>query len=189
MPEGIRTTAKKIRNSARHGGAKYANMALPDSLRWVYTLGFKVGFLLLIKSFLVLRFLDLSLTGGLIVTAQAITAVVLIIAGVNLQEGSAIGNVRVSGQYGLMFLATGIASQLICTARDAFKWEFIRQTTESNWFMEMIGKATNMLGNATLSLVFWDLDLWTAFCLLLAGITLVRCYTLARGQQVTEQTD
>jgi len=178
-------TAKsaKVAGKAVKAGTKHAVKAgkavlalqMPSSLNWIYSFGFKVGVFLILKSFLILRyqFFNLQLSGFIMIASQFLQAFVLIACGALMQNESLYDEPiklrRISHYYGYALLL-GFAS---FACREIFSWEFFREPQAVNWFVDFfhtIGKGASEIG---LSLLFWDCDLWGAFCGLLYFITTV----------------
>lgn len=159
---------------------KLADFQIPASITWVYSLGFKIGILLIFKSFLILRyhFRNLSLSGGLLITAQLVMAAIMIVGGVTMQTQSMYEDPgklrRAANKYGLITIFCSV----IIVFKEWMHWDFFKIPDASNWFMEIWTTITKGAGEITLSLLFWDLDLWTLFCALLYMIADVYLYEM-----------
>lgn len=157
---------------ARQLAASAASAPLPTSLNWIYGLGFKIGIFLILKSFLVIRYLQLSATGCIIVLSQCALALVLIVLGVIMQEAGSNRSrgvlTAVTAGYGL----TTVIGGAICYLKDVCAWEFFQPVQNANWFVDFFTGAAKSAKEITLSLVFWDTDLWIMFCCVLFLLTL-----------------
>lgn len=153
--------------------AQFSTAQLPGSLAWIYGFGFKIGVFLILKSFLVLRYLSLSATGVVMVATQLALAVVLMVLGLIMQERNILEDAArlraVLAGYGLASVVSGA----VCYAKSAFSWTFFQNSAASNWFFELFNSAAKGVKEITLSVIFWDADLWTFFCLLLFILTFV----------------
>lgn len=166
------TRAQTVWQQAQHLAASAANTPLPASLNWIYGFGFKIGVFLILKSFLVIRYLQLSVTGFIIVLSQCMLALVLIVLGVIMQEPGSNRSqgvlTAVTAGYGLTTVIGGV----ICYLKDACAWEFFKPVQNANWFVDFFTGAAKSAKEITLSLVFWDTDLWIMFCCVLFLLTL-----------------
>ena len=184
--KAVTATAKKTAGAAgkiAKSGTKHAikagksimTLQLPSSLNWIYSFGFKVGIFLILKSFLILRyqFFNLQLSGFIMIVSQFLQALVLIACGALMQNESLFDEPiklrKISHYYGYaLLLGLGIFA-----FREIFAWEFFKEAASVNWFVDFfhsVGKGASEIG---LSLLFWDCDLWGAFCGLLYFITTV----------------
>lgn len=145
---------------------------LPTSLSWIYGFGFKIGIFLLLKSFLVVRYTSLSITGWWMVGTQAAQALVLIVVGLLLQEDSTRQSPHALCALDALYLIAAIYSTVICVLKERLGWTFFREAARSNWLVNTFNSAVKGAKEASLSILFWDTDLWTAFCWLLGLLTL-----------------
>ena len=148
---------------------------IPSSINWIFGLGFKIGLLLALKSFLILRYQGANLTmpGFTVVFSQLGLAVVLMACGMLMQERelyqAPLSIRNVSRIYGF----TGLVLSVIMACRVIFKWEYFKDPASVNWFVDFftgIFKGAKEIG---LSILFVDCDLWVAFCVLLFFVAYV----------------
>lgn len=146
---------------------------MPSSLNWIFGFGFKIGVFLILKSFLILRYqaFNLQLSGAIMILSQLIQALALIACGALMQNERLYDEPnklrKIANYYGLVAL-WGV---LIFILRESFDWTFFRKADGANWFYNFFDNVASGIGNVSLSLLFWDCDLWTAFCGLLYFIT------------------
>lgn len=162
-----------IRTGQRVGG-RIMRAPLPDSLNWLYGFGFKVGVFLFLKSFLVVRFCQLSPQGFAIVGTQCAMAVMLIALGAVMQTPRVNDSARGLGLCTALYAVTTLGGAAVCVLRSLGAWEYF-VTVQSNFIMDFLHGISKGAKEITMSIVFWDLDLWTALCGLLAVVTLVYC--------------
>ena len=167
---------------ARQLAASAASAQLPASLNWIYGFGFKIGIFLILKSFLVIRYLQLSATGCIIVFSQFALALVFIVLGLIMQEPGSNRSrsvlTAITAGYGLTTAIGGA----ICFLKDVCAWEFFKPIQNANWFVDIFSGAAKNAKEITLSLVFWDTDLWVMFCCILFLLTLI--YMLAHRDHI-----
>lgn len=171
---------KKTLLLTKTASRKFANFQIPASITWVYSLGFKIGILLILKSFLILRYQarNLSASGITLITAQFFMAIIMIVGGVTMQTQSMYEDPhklrRAASKYGFI--------TLICVGviilKEWMRWSFFKIPTASNWFMNIWTTITKGAGEITLSILFWDFELWTLFCGLLYIIADVYLYEI-----------
>ena len=172
-------TAKKAVSTTVAVSKKFADFQIPASINWVYGFGFKIGIFLILKSFLILRYQlsNLSLPGFLVVATQLFMALIMIVGGVTMQSQRMYEDPcklrRAANKYGIMT----IGGTLISLARSAMNWDFFKNAA-SNWFMNVWTSITKGAGEITLSLLFWDFDLWVMLCALLYVIADVYLYEI-----------
>ena len=173
---------------AVNAGKKIAAAELPSSLNWWYGFGSKVGLFLALKSFLAIRFLNLSATGFIMVAAQLGLASIFIVLGICMQNRRFADEPAVlrklGSWYGLCFLLCTI----VCILKDTLSWQFFSDVKAQNWFLDIFNNITKGAGEITLSIVFWDMDLWTAFCGLLYLLTVAYCSLETAEQDITVWT-
>ena len=157
---------------ALHIAGNIARTPLPSSLNWVFGFGFKVGVFLFIKSFLAIRFLHLSFTGFLMVLVQFGTGVVLTVYGLHMQKPGALDNPNILRKTANGYGAATIIGTVICILKACFHWNFFRDAVSKNVLLDFLNGVLKGVNEITLSFVFWDIDLWTAFCGLLFLMTL-----------------
>lgn len=164
---------KRGARKASQAAAAYAAAPLPKSLEWIYGLGFKAGVFLALKSFVVLRMFHLSFTGILMAFSQMLMGFMLIILGAIMQQSGAMDNPsrlkKITRWYGL----TAIVSTLFLLMEGWFSWNFFQEAAAQNWFLDFFNGLAKGTGEIFLSLVFWDAELWTAFCALLFLLSFV----------------
>lgn len=172
MEQQKHSRREAVWQQARQLAASAASAPLPTSLNWIYGFGFKIGIFLILKSFLVIRYLQLSVTGCIIVLSQCALALVLIVLGVIMQEAGSNRSrsvlTAVTAGYGL----TTVIGGAICYLKDVCAWEFFQPVQNANWFVDFFSGAAKNAKELTLSLVFWDTDLWIMFCCVLFLLTL-----------------
>ena len=167
---------------------KIASAELPASLNWWYGFGSKVGLFLALKSFLAIRFLNLSFTGFIMVAAQLGLAGIFIVLGICMQNKRFADEPAVlrklGGWYGLCFLLCTI----VCILKGTGSWQFFADVKAQNWFIDIFNNITKGAGEITLSIIFWDMDLWTAFCGLLYLLTVAYCSLETAEKDITVWT-
>ena len=176
--KSAKAAGKAVKAGTAHAikaGKMAMSIQMPSSLNWIYSFGFKVGVFLILKAFLILRyqFFNLRTSGFIMIACQFLQALVLIACGALMQNESLYDEPlklrKISHYYGYALLV-GLAT-FVC--REVFSWEFFKEPKAVNWFVDFfhtIGKGASEIG---LSLLFWDCDLWGAFCGLLYFITTV----------------
>ena len=88
--------AKKASAAAIKAGKAIVNAPLPPSINWLYGFGFKIGILIVLKSFLVMRYqwANLSREGFWMVSSQLILSLILISCGLIMQTQRILENPR-----------------------------------------------------------------------------------------------
>lgn len=166
----VKTSAKGINILT----SKATKIEPPQSINWFYSLGFKVGVFLLIKSFLVLKhqYYNLEITGFIMVAFQFCQGLALIINGMILQDINVFSNPnKLSGVvrwFGWVF----VANIIIFVFRETFNWKFFEAPTTVNWFVDIISSMGNGISEFALSVFFWDCDIWGLYCGLTYFMTL-----------------
>lgn len=168
-------TVKETGKHALRAGSKAVKLAaaapVPKSLEWIYGFGFKVGVFLILKAFLAARYLNLSVTGNVIALTQVGIAMVFIILGLIMQQEGVLQRPRqlrkVIWGYGI----AALVSIIICSCKVIWSWDFFKQAADSNWFMDVMNSIGKGLGEFFMAVIFWDIDLWTLFCVLLCMLT------------------
>ena len=176
--KAAKVSGKAVKTSAKYAvkaGHKVMTLEMPNSLNWIYSFGFKVGVFLILKSFLILRyqFFNLQTSGLIMVASQFIQALILIACGALMQNKALYDEPlklrKISHYYGIAVLL----GLIIFTLRSLFDWQFFREPKAVNWFIDFFGGISKGISEFSLSLLFWDCDLWGAFCGLLYFITTV----------------
>lgn len=160
-------------NKAEKTALDFATKPLPKSLDWIYGFGFKVGIFLALKSFLALRFFHLSLSGCLMVLSQLIMALAFIVSGLIMQRPGSIFDLQTLRISTISYGSVTIYSALICIIKANFDLDFFRKAASKNWFVDFFNGLSKVLGEISMSIVFWDIDLWTMFSLILLLLTIV----------------
>lgn len=161
--------ASRSRAAAKRASVQFSSWQIPNSMNWLFSLGFKIGLFLALKSFLILRYqgMNLTLQGIVIVLSQLLLGFVLIVCGMLMQDlelyASPFSIRKISGVYGI----TGLLCALVMAFRVAGKWEFFKDPVSVNWFIDFFAGLFKGAKEITLSILFVDCDLWVAFCLLL----------------------
>lgn len=153
----------------KHTLIKLDQWQIPSSINWIFGLGFKIGLLLALKSFLILRYQGANLTipGFIIVFSQLGLGVVLMACGMLMQDRELYQNPLSIRSVSRIYGFTGLVLSVIMALRVVFKWEYFRDPASVNWFVDFftgIFKGAKEIG---LSILFVDCDLWVAFCVLL----------------------
>lgn len=151
----------------------FASQPLPKSLEWVYGFGFKVGVFLILKSFLAMRFLHLSFSGILIVCSQLIMAAAFIVFGLVMQRPGSLFDFQSLRLTSIGYGGVGLYSTVICFAKANFDMNFFQKAAAKNWFVDFFNGVFKGIGEFSMSIVFWDIDLWTMFCFILLILTVV----------------
>lgn len=166
-----RTHSEIAWQQARQLAASAASTQLPASLNWIYGLGFKIGILLILKSFLVIRYLQLSATGCIIVSYQSMLALIFIVLGLIMQEQDSNKSRSVLTAVTAGYGVAAIIGTVICFLKSTCNWEFFKPIQKTNWFIDIFTGIAKNAKEITLSLIFWDTDLWVMFCAILFFLT------------------
>ena len=145
----------------------------PPSLEWMYSLGFKVGLFVMLKSVLVLYFCANTLdTGGYaIVLGQIILALILVAAGLVLQN-VAIYNEPVKLRRGTFLYLLGAVIcggvELVTKNKGLTYFKKI-EVVSAKTFLSSLGTSTKEIG---LKILFADNFIWVALALILFTISI-----------------
>ena len=153
-----KTTAIKGRDSAKKAAVQFSNWKIPSSMNWLFGFGFKIGLLLAIKSFLILRYQGTNLTvqGVIIVFSQLILGAVLIVCGMLMQDIELYTNPFSIRKISRLYLWTGIICSFIMAFRVIGKWEFFRDAASVNWFVDFFSGIFKGAKEITLSVLLID---------------------------------
>lgn len=159
---------------ALQGAVKgYNDWKIPSSMNWLFAFGFKIGLLLAIKSFLIIRYQGMNLTaqGIIIVLSQLGLGAMLIVCGILMQDLELYSNPFSIRKISRLYLYTGLACSVVMGLRVTQSWEFFKNPESVNWFINFFSGIFKGAKEITLSILFADCDLWVAFCILLFLIT------------------
>lgn len=171
----VKDTAAKSRAAAKRASVQFSNWQIPNSMNWLFSLGFKVGLLLALKSFLILRYqgMNLTLPGIIIVLSQLFLGSILIACGMLMQDPSLYANPFSVRTIARVYGITGLLCGLVMAFRVIGQWEFFKNPASVNWFIDFFTGIFRGAKEITLSILFIDCDLWVAFCLLLFVVSYV----------------
>lgn len=172
--KGVKILAKTSSKGVRILAKKATKIEPPQSINWFYSLGFKVGVFLLIKSFLILKhqYGNLETTGFIMVIFQFCQGLALIINGMILQDKNVFENPNKLSSIVRWFGWVFAANIVIFVLRETFNWKFFESPTTVNWFVDFLSSIGNGISEFALSILFWDCDIWGLYCGLTYFMTL-----------------
>ena len=157
---------------------KLANIKIPSTLTGIAGFGFKVGVFLILKSYLILRNVDLSATGYTMVVSQLALAFVLIAAGITIQDERSAEKPDGLKRTASFYLFGAINGYLVNILSDKMGWKFFDDQTAVNWFVDIFNSLLRGFGEVSMNLLFCDQDFWSFFSLLLFGIMMIYQYSI-----------
>ena len=162
-------SAAKTGKTLKCVAEKYNDWQIPSSMNWLFAFGFKIGLLLAVKSFLIIRYQGMNLTvqGIIIVLSQLGLGAMLIVCGILMQDLELYSNPFSIRKISRLYLYTGLACSVVMGLRVVQHWEFFKNPGSVNWFVDFFSGIFKGAKEITLSILFIDCDLWVAFCLLL----------------------
>ena len=168
--ETIGKVAKKIGQGVTSAGSKLISAKVPESINWIYGLGFKVGLFLLLKVFLIVRYLysNLSDQGFLMLISQAILGLVLVCAGAILQNPNHYNNPIKLKNTSRLYLLSTIMPIVCVTLSITDNWKLFKAPIQTNLF----SNAFSSFKEFNASILFIDKDIMIFFALLLYIISL-----------------
>lgn len=171
----VKDTAAKSHAAAKRASVQFSNWQIPNSMNWLFSLGFKIGLLLALKSFLILRYqgMNLTLPGIVIVLSQLFLGSILIACGMLMQDPSLYANPFSVRTIARVYGITGLLCALVMAFRVIGQWAFFKDPASVNWFIDFFTGIFKGAKEITLSILFIDCDLWVAFCLLLFVVSYV----------------
>ena len=155
-------TTVRAAKAAANVGARIAIMDLPQSLNWLFGLGFKVGLLLSLKSILVLRFqlTNLSCIGKIMLLCQSFLAFSLMFCGVNMQSPIMYENPYRIRRISRFYLYAGLLNWFILLLKSLFNISYFVDPNSINWFVDFFSKIFSSIKEFGLTVLFVDGELW-----------------------------
>lgn len=167
--------ASKPAHAIRHVAHQYIYAPIPSSLNWLFSLGFKLGILVLLKSSLILIYLShqLTLQGSLMILSQVLVGLVLVCVGVNMQLPE-----MYEKQKRLLFFSScygyvALVSLFICWLCKLGGFRYFRGVPPKNWFVDFFTGLWSGIKEVGLSILFADHILWIMLCLIMFGVAYV----------------
>ncbi len=138
---------------------------LPDSLNWLYGLGFKLGVFIMLKCFLVLKtqILNLSSYGVVLCGAQMLLAGVLIACGAAAQSSGVFSDPARLHTVNYFYLLAFIVNASVLAAGRFKALDLFVHAGRQSFLTELFSG----LKSFSLDLLFFDTDLWTLAALLI----------------------
>lgn len=167
---------KKATNVAIKAGKAFVEAPLPPSITWLYGFGFKIGILLVLKSFLVTRYqwANLSQEGFVMLSSQFVLALILISCGLIMQTPGILGEPsKVRTVTGLYFVA-GLVASIVSIRAGINNWSYFITSQKVNFFTRFISGAKEL----STSIIFIDSDLWAFFAVILFVIAAIFMCTM-----------
>ena len=176
MKKTLRVSGKVTRVGAKQAiklGKQVMALQMPPSLTWIYSFGFKLGVFLILKSFLILRYqwTNLNWSGFTMVIAQFVQALYLIACGALMQNEKLYDEPLKLRKIANSYSGALLIGIVVFVCRETFAWQFFKEPKAINWFVDFFTGIWKGAGEIGLALLFWDFDLWSAFCGLLYFIT------------------
>jgi len=159
-------TGKAIISS---GIDKFDRIKVPSSIDWFFSLGFKVGIFILLKSFLVITSQsgNMTLYGNCMVISQMLLAVLLMGCGVLLQNQSLYNQPKKMKSIALIYLfGACIAFLPICYGK-VNQLNYFKAESVLNPIRNFLNTSITGIKNISLKILFADASLWTFFALIL----------------------
>lgn len=152
-----------------------AAIQMPQSLEWIFGFGFKVGIFLLLKSFLILKYqhANLSSSGYGVIGSQVLQAFVLVGCGVLMQNKAFYDEPKKLRRINLFYGAAFALGVLVFVLRERMNLQFFKAAESVNWFKDLFSGMAKGAGEISLSLLFWDVDLWAMLCGLMYFIVML----------------
>lgn len=151
----------------------HPKLSLPASLEWLAAFGFKVGVFLCLKSFIVVRYVNITFSGIIVVLTELILAVILIGAGTSAQRPNIMEKPSSVFFIGLLYMLGAILGGVVCFLRGLLGMHFALKVESGNILLNAFNSLTAAMKELILSLMFYDLDLWSFLCLMLGIIMIV----------------
>ncbi len=166
----VTNTAKRVTADAAKLGAAYMKLPVPSSLSWLYGIGFKIGILLVLKSFIILRYQYSNLSGGgiFVLISQCFMAILMIANGILLQSPLNLHDPKKIFRYNLLYIIAAIPAIIAEILCETENWKFFVHPT-SNFFKNLLIGIKEL----QLDLLFIDRDLCIFLVVLMFIITLI----------------
>lgn len=160
---------KKRRHLLKARVLACATAPLPQSIHWLYGFGFKIGFLLLLRAAVTLRYLwtNLSFGGAITLLMYGFLSAILIAGGLIMQDQTVTSSAKKMCRVRNLYFFTTVLLLAITNMRSTFGWQYFKNPRAVNWFVDFFNKIFGGLKELGLSLFFIDIDLQIIFCLLL----------------------
>ncbi len=161
-------------------GQRYFAAPIPHSIDWLYGFGFKLGIILLLKSYLIVRNVNLSLTGFIIVLTEFLVAMALVAGGILIQQQGILSEKKSLFRVAGIYTGATVLAYFVNALRGIFSWTFFMGAEPKNPLFDFLNKVAREFKNLLMNALFMDIDLLAFFCSILTVILLAYIWTRSK---------